>query len=115
MSSSGKAHHSQTIGRDAELLCAAAHQSNRTLRISKLDRMVILRSKPIFQNKGCDAESIQPVGHLSAFMVHSKVCIGATRRNDDCGANAGPVRLVQGNGWLVLIGLAERSRRASFP
>ena len=115
MPSGRKTQHAQAIGCDAELLCAAAHETNGALGVADLDWVVIFRPEPIFENKRGNAERVQPVRHLSPFMIHRQVRVGTARRDNYRSANTGPVCPVQRDRRFVFIALAERSRRALFP
>src|SRR6185312_3022571 len=82
MSAGRESHYADPIRRDAELLRASSNQTNRALRVLKLNRMVILWSEPVFENKCRDAKRIQPICDLASFVVRRKMRVRAARRNN---------------------------------
>src|SRR5581483_828128 len=86
MPAGGKAHHTYAAGRYAEFGGARPHQANGALRISQLNRMMVARTQPVFENKRGDSQRVQPVCHLASLVVRSEVQVAAARRHYNRGA-----------------------------
>ena len=73
-------------------------ETDSSLRIAELDRMVVFGAEPVLENEDGDAGGVEVVRYLPAFVIRRERAISATRRDDDGGAGR-------------LTGAEERQRR----
>jgi hypothetical protein len=70
MSTSGETHDPDTIRSNAELFSARSDDSDGSLSVTEFDGVVVFWAKPVLKDKRGHAQRIQPIRHLSAFVVH---------------------------------------------
>jgi hypothetical protein len=92
MAACGKSHHADAVRIDAEFLGAGTHQANGALGIAEFDGMVVLGSEAVLEDERGDAEGVQPVGFLAAFVIGGEPSVAAAGSDDDRGA---------GRSWIL--------------
>src|ERR1700757_2374022 len=108
MSSGGESPDADTFGRNFELGRVRTNVAHGALRIVDLNRMMV-RRVTILHNEGGDAQIVEPIGHLPAFMIHREEGVGATGKYQNSSTGVAPLRKVNCDFWIVAICRSSRA------
>src|SRR5947199_10840331 len=101
VTSRGKSHHSEAIGRQVPLFCPASHQSNRALSVSQFDGMVVAGTEAILKHESGHTHRVEPIRFLDTLVAAGKrsVCSARGNHHGRAGARAsGTGRAVKSHG-----------------
>src|SRR5579859_4869837 len=115
MAPGGEPQDANAIFGDAELLRTGAYHTNGTLRIAEFHWMVVARPEAILEHERGDAERVEPVGDLAAFVVVGQPAIAAAGTDDDGRGNGIAPGKEDGQGGAVAVFVAKGAGRISGP
>ncbi len=116
MAAGGKAHDADAVRQHAVLGGFGAHGADGALRVAQFDGMMIARAEPVLEHKGRDADRVEPLRDLRAFIVQRQMRIPAAGADDDGGAGAAAFGHQAGRErGLIGVGGAERAGSAIRP
>src|SRR5205823_6796317 len=76
VSAGRESHHAYPIGRNVPFLRLRANHPDSPLSVAEFDRVMIARPKPVLQNKGRDAQRVEPVSLLDALVADGQSLVG---------------------------------------
>ena len=76
MAAGGEPHDADALWVDAVALGIGANVTDGALHVMKLDREVVaFAAEPIVEHKGADAEAVEELGRLHAFMIRGQTAV----------------------------------------